>query len=63
MVAVFCWHCGARLDRAVTGLYRPCDNCRSTDVHAIPSIEHATVRPRDVKAAVERHRATAAAPR
>jgi len=63
MVAVFCWQCGARLDRAVTGLYRPCDNCRSTDVHAMPSIEHATVRPSDVEAAVERHPAIRAASR
>ena len=42
----------------VTGLYRPCDTCRSTDVHRIPALEHATVGTADVAAAIERERAT-----
>jgi Zn finger protein HypA/HybF involved in hydrogenase expression len=55
---VFCWHCGAQENRATTGLYAPCDHCRSTDIHVISTIEHATMAPQDVRAAVERHRAT-----
>jgi hypothetical protein len=58
-VDVYCWRCRAHLVRPVTGLYRRCDECRSTDVHVITSVEDVTLTRADVAAAIERHRGRA----
>jgi len=62
-VVVYCWHCGGREDRAATGLYAPCDKCRSTDVHVTASLQDSSTTRKDIAEAVARHRETASASR